>query len=331
MEKSNALLALIILGTIQALLTGILGAPNIVSTMIASRAMSPRKALILSTIAQFVGPFVFGVAAATIIGSQVVVARDISPRVLDSAIIAAILWMVFSFKIRIPTSSTHATFGGLLGAVVTSSGLSGIHPDGLLKVLTSLLLSAPMGFVGGFLMVRLCYWFARDASPRINQRFNQGQWITSFGLGMTLGSINAQNIMGVIALGLVLNGNLSHFEVPVWVIVWCAAGLALGNLFGGVRLIKTIGTRFFPIRPIHGFGAELASAVIIGMSALLGGNVSTTHVSGFSIIGAGAAERLSIVRWGFVRNIFITWVSTVPSTAIIAGLIYVSLSQLSVR
>jgi PiT family inorganic phosphate transporter len=331
MDKINALIALIILGSAQGILIGILGAPNIVSTMIASRAMSPRNALILSTCAQFIGPFLFGVAAATVIGSQVVAMQAISPLVINSALIAAVIGMIFSFNLRIPSSSTHAIFGGLLGAVVTASGLSGINVPGMLKVLTSLLLSAPMGLLGGFLMVRICYWLAKYATPRINRRFNQGQWLASFGLGMTLGSINAQNSMGIITLGLVLNGDLSHFYVPLWVVAWCATGLALGNLLGGMRLIKSVGARFFPIRPVHGFSAELASAVIIGVSSLLGGNVSTTHITSFSIVGAGAAERLSMVRWGFVRNVLITWISTIPFTAVISGIIYESLNHFGMR
>jgi PiT family inorganic phosphate transporter len=330
-DKLIVLIPLVLLCSIQGILTGLFGAPSIVSTMIASRAMGPRKALLLSTIAQFVGPFLFGVAAATVLGGEVITPTAITPTVLYVGLSATIFWMIFTFYLKIPSSSTHSLLGGLLGAALAASGPEAIRASGLLKVLASLLLSAPVGFVGGFLMVRLWYWLARNATPQINQRFNQGQWFASLGLGMALGSINAQNTMGIIALGLVLSGFVQHFEVPYWVIAVCAANLAIGNLIGGMRLIKSLGGRFFQIRPIHGFSAELASTIVIGIASIIGSNVSTTHVTGSSIVGAGAGERFSMVRWGFVQNLFLTWILTIPLTATLAGLTYLSLRTLGVR
>src|SRR5262249_55418777 len=142
---------------------------------------------------------------------------------------------------------------------------------------------------------------AQNASPKVNRRFNQGQFVASFGLGLAIGSNSAQRVMGMIALGLLVTGFLPHFEIPMWVIVISAVGLALGNLLGGMRLINSIGGRFFQIRPINGFSAETASAVIILISSLLGGVVSTTQVTSLSVVGAGAGDRMSMVRWNFVR------------------------------
>lgn len=333
METLVPILPILILGFIQSILTGISGAPSVIAAMIASRAIGVYRALFLSTLAQFVGPFLLGAAAATVIGAEVVNIQHIPPIALYSGLIATIVWMLLAFMLRIPSSSTHAVLGGLIGATVTASGFSAIQPTGLLKVVLSLLLSAPIGFVGGFVMMRVTRWFAIaiHATPRINRRFNEAQWFTSFGLGVALGSINAQAMMGMITLGLVLAGFLPHFTVPLWVIAVCAAGLAIGNLAGGLRLIKSVGSRFFQIRPIHAFSAEIAAALIVASSSLVGSNVSATHVTNFSIVGAGAAERMSMVRWGFVKNVFVTWILTIPMTALMAGVVYFILSELRVK
>jgi inorganic phosphate transporter, PiT family len=330
LDNLNALSLIILLAFILDVMTGILSAPSIVATMIASRAMSPRKALLLSTLAELIGPFLFGVAVANAIGSGVIDTMRITPPVLYAALSAAIGWMLFSWYVRIPSSSSHALVGGLVGAVVAALGPSAVQGPGFLKVVASLTLTLPLGVLGGYLMVRLCYWLVKNASPRINERFNQGQLLASFGLGMAIGTNSAQHAMGIIALGLVMTGFTPRFEVPTWVIAVSAVGLALGNLMGGMRLIRTIGAKFFQIRPIHGFSAEAASAALIIVSSLLGGVVSTTHLTSLSVIGAGAAERVSMVRWGFVQNVVIAWLLTIPTTAILGGLIHLVLRSLGV-
>jgi PiT family inorganic phosphate transporter len=307
---------------IQDLLVGVFGAPSIVATMIASRAMSPTRALLLSTVAQLIGPFLFGVAVASAVGSEVIEAARVTPLLLDAALGSTVLWMVLSWLARIPSSSTHALIGGLVGATIAALGVDGIHGMGLLKFVLSLLLTAPLGIVGGFIVARVCYWLVQNASPRVNHRFNQGQWAASLLLGCAIGSINAQNAMGVTTLGLMATGLLSDFEVLPWVIALTAILLALGNLIGGMRIMRSVGTQFFRIRPIHGFSAELTSSLIIIASSLLGGGVSTTHVTNMSIIGTGVAERMSMVRWGFVQRVVMTWVLTIPGTALLAALLY---------
>lgn len=322
MDGFAALVLLLLLVAVQDILTGVFGAPSIVATMIASRAMGPRRAIYLSTIAQLVGPFLFGVAVANTLGKEVVTSQGLTPAVLDGALLSTVFWMVFSWYFRIPSSSTHALIGGMIGAVLAALGPGAIHSSGLLKILISLILTVPLGIIGGYLVTRLLYWLARNASPQINQRFNQGQWVASLFLGFVIGSNNAQNAMGVTTLGLVAAGVLPNFQVPLWVIVGSAVCLAIGNLIGGMRIMKTVGMQFFRIRPIHGFSAEISSAVIIMVNSLLGGDVSTTHVTSMSIIGAGAAERISMVRWGFVQKVLLTWVFTIPTTALFAALFY---------
>lgn len=331
MPFSAALIPFLILVAIQDMLTGIFGAPSIVATMIASRAMSPQRAIYLSTFAQFVGPLIFGVAVASTVGAGVVQSTQVTPVMLCAALCSTVFWMIFSWISRIPSSSTHALIGGLVGAVLAALGPSAIHSDGLLKILLSLTLTAPLGIVCGFLVTRLDYWLVRGATPQVVYRFNQGQWIASLFLGFAIGSNNAQNTMGITTLGLLASGVLPEFNVPTWVIVGSAACLALGNLLGGMRLMRAVGMQFFRIRPIHGFSAELSSAIIISISSLLGGDVSTTHVTNMSIIGAGAAERISMVRWGFVQKVLMTWLVTIPMTALIAGALYAILNALGIH
>lgn len=322
MEAFITVLPLLILVAVQDVLTGIFGAPSIVATMIASRAMEPRRAIYLSTIAQLIGPLLFGVAVASTIGSEVVDADGVTPAVLNAALASTVFWMLFSWYFRIPSSSTHALLGGLVGAVLAALGPDAIHSAGLIKILVSLTFTVPLGIIGGFIATNLCYWLARNATPQVNERFNQGQLLMSVLLGFVIGSNNAQSAMGMMTMGLVAAGMLPSFEVPLWVMIGSAACLALGNLIGGMRIMGSVGTKFFRIRPIHGFSAELSSTAIILISSLLGGNVSTTHVTSMSIIGAGAAERISMVRWGFVRKVLMTWVFTIPATAICAALVY---------
>jgi inorganic phosphate transporter, PiT family len=325
-----ALALIVALALILDVVTGVLSAPSIVATMIASRAMSPRKALLWSTLAELIGPFLFGVAVANVIGSSVIDTQQITPPVLFAALCATIIWLLISWYVRIPNSSSHALVGGMVGSVFAALGPSAIHGSGFLRVVGSLTLTLPLGIVGGYVMVRLCYLLAKNASPRINDRFNQGQLLASFGLGMAIGTNSAQHAMGIIALGLVMTGFTPHFEVPLWVIGVSALGLALGNLMGGMRLIRTIGAKFFQVRPIHGFSAETASATLIIASSLLGGVVSTTHLTSLSVIGAGAAERVSMVRWGFVQNVLIAWMLTIPITALLGGALYLLLRSLGI-
>lgn len=322
---------LLILVIVQDILTGIFGAPSIVATMIASEAMTPRRAIVLSTLAQLIGPFVFGVAVASAVGSEVVEAHGLTPIMLCAAISATVFWMVFAWFCRIPSSSTHALLGGLIGVVLIGLGPSAIHGGGLLKILISLALTAPLGFLGGFVMTRLCYWLAKQGTEHADHRFNQGQRIASFFLGLAVGSSNAQNAMGITALGLVAAGELSTFEVPTWVIALSAVFLAMGNLVGGMRLVHSVGKDFFQIRPIHGFGAELSSVAVIAVSSLVGSNVSTTHVTSMAIVGAGSAERISNVRWRFVNKVLLTWVFTIPLTALLAACLYALFSALGVH
>lgn len=318
----TVLILLVILALIFDYLNGFHDSSNIVATIISSRAMSPRMALALTATAEFIGPFLFGVAVAKTIGEDLVAPGAVTMAVILAALTASIFWNLFTWFFGIPSSSSHALVGGLIGAVVAGLGLGAIQFGGLLKILVALFLSPILGLAAGFLMTRLTYFLARSARPSINWFFCQAQVVTGVGLALSHGANDAQKTMGIITLGLMVNGAIDRFEVPIWVIALSAGAIALGTATGGWRLIRTLGGRFFKIRPIHGFCTQIASAGVILGAALLGGPVSTTQVVSSAILGVGSAERVNKVRWNVAGSIAVAWLLTIPATAIVSALIY---------
>jgi PiT family inorganic phosphate transporter len=302
-------------------LNGFHDSSNVVATIISSRAMSPLTALVLSAVAHFCAPFLFGVAVATTIGHDVVDPATITIGVILTALLSAIIWNLATWLVGIPSSSSHALIGGIVGAVGADAGLSTIKIAGLEKVLAALFLSPVLGLLIGYLFMKLVLFLARGASPKINWLFKRLQTVTSLALALSHGTNDAQKTMGILTMGLVTGGYLPHFIVPWWVVLVSALALSLGTVFGGWRIIRTLGGRIYRIRPIHGFTSQATSASVILGAALLGGPVSTTHVVGSAIIGVGSAERLSKVRWGVAGNIFTAWLVTIPVTALMAALL----------
>ena len=294
---------------------------SIVATAIASRAMSPRRALVFTAVSQFIGPFLFGVAVANTVGQGLVEPHAVTVPVVLAGVLAAIIWNRITWWFALPSSSSHALVGGLMGAVILSGGFSAIHLDGLIKVLLALFLAPPLGFIAGFIILRWFFFIARDASPRINFMFRHGQMLTCIGLGLSHGTNDSQKTMGIITLGLVSAGVIPNFDVPFWVIAVSAAAISFGTMLGGWRLIRTVGGRMYTVRAVHGFTAHIASTIVIMGAALLGGPVSTTQVISSTIMGAGAAERVSKVRWGVAQEMVIAWGLTIPAAMIVgAGL-----------
>ena len=324
------LILLILLAVIFDFLNGVHDSSNIVATMIASRAFSPRVALGVTAIAHFVAPFLFGVAVATTIGEDIIDANAINNGVIIAALLSAILWNLFTWFVGIPSSSSHALVGGLIGAVAVGAGLQAIYLDGMMKVLIALFISPIIGFIGGFLFTKLILFLARGASLRINWFFKRSQIITAVTLAFSHGTNDAQKTMGIITLGLVTSGFLDTFYVPMWVVAISAGAIALGTAMGGWRLIKTLGGKFYKIRPVDAFSAQTTSTVVILGASLLGEPVSTTQVVSSSIMGVGSAERLSKVRWGVGRDMAMAWLVTIPVTALLAAVIYWILVQFAI-
>jgi inorganic phosphate transporter, PiT family len=316
------LYALVGLALVFDFLNGFHDAANIVATVISSRALKPRTALLMTAAAEFVAPFLFGVAVATTVGRGLIQPQAIQPEVVVAGVLSAVVWNLITWFFGIPSSSSHALFGGLIGAAIISQGLGVLQINGLLVILSALLISPLAGLVIGYIFMNVLLKIVAGASPNINTFFKRFQIITALGLALSHGSNDAQKTMGIITLGLVSAGIQDTFYVPTWVIVVSAGAIALGTATGGWRLIKTLGGRIYKIRPVHAFTSQAASASVILSAALLGGPVSTTHVVSSAIMGVGAAERVSKVRWQVGRDMLLTWLITIPATAVLSALLY---------
>jgi PiT family inorganic phosphate transporter len=313
---------LIVLALIFDFLNGLHDSSNIVATMISSRAFRPSVALGVTAVAEFTGPFLFGVAVAKTIGEEIVQPHTITMEVILAALTGAIIWNLITWMLGIPSSSSHALIGGFLGSVIVGAGFDVVKISGLEKILIALFISPIIGFVVGFLLTKLIYFLTRQATPKINKFFNRSQLLSSLALAFSHGTNDAQKTMGVITLGLVTTGVIDQFIVPTWVIAISAGAIALGTAFGGWRLIKTLGGKFYKIRPVHSFSAQLSSASVILTASLFGGPVSTTQVVSSAIIGVGSSERLSKVRWGVAVDIVTAWIITIPATGLVSAGVY---------
>jgi len=313
---------LVLIALVFGFYNGLHDSSNVVATVISTRAMRPRLALWMAAIANGVGPLLFGVAVAETIGHEVVAERAVTLPVVYAALLAAILWNVITLKLGIPSSTSHALIGGMVGPVLAGYGSGAILANGLLKVLLTLFLSPILGMIAGYWIIKLCFFLARGATPRINVWFQRGQILTAAMLALSHGTNDAQKTMGVIALGLVATGHMATFHIPLWVILASAVAMGAGTLCGGWSLIRTLGTGFYRLRPVHGFSAQIASSAVILGAALLGGPVSTTHVVSSAIVGAGSAERVQKVRWGVVNSIVVSWLLTIPAAAALGALLY---------
>lgn len=320
---SQELMIVIALALLFGLLNGARDASNIVATMISSRAFPPQIALGITAVAEFFGPFLFGVVVARTIGDQVVQSNALTLTSLTACLLGAISWGLLTWFLGIPGSSSHALIGGMIGVVLVDAGLNAVKLVGLYKVLLALLASPLIGFAFGFLITRIIYFLVRNATPRVNTVFRNGQLFTAIALALSHGTNDSQKVMGIITLSLVVGGVLPAFEVPFWVIVASAAGIAIGTGFGGWRLIRTLGGKFYKIRPLHSFSTQLTSAFVILGASLFGAPVSTSQVVSSAIVGVGASERFGKVRWGVVGDILTSWVITIPASALLSAGIFV--------
>lgn len=324
---SIAILAVIVLSLLFDFLNGIHDSSNIVATMISSRAFSPRLALGITAVAEFSGPFIFGVAVAETIGNGIVNSSDISLQVVLASLASAILWNLLTWYLGIPSSSSHALIGGLIGAVVAGAGVNAVQWRGLEKTLIALFTSPILGFLVGYFLLKIVILMAWNATPRINNFFKRSQILTAIALALSHGANDAQKTMGIITLALVVGGVLDKFVVPVWVILLSASMIALGTATGGWSLIRTLGSKFYKVKPVDGFSTQLASAVVILGASLVGGPVSTTQVVSSAIMGVGTGERANKVRWGVAQEIATAWLLTIPATGLMAAGIYFILAR----
>jgi len=331
----DAIVTLAIIAVIVVLIfdytNGFHDASNIIATVVASRAMTPVQAVIIVATFEYLGPLLGGTAVANTIGNFIDIGALASldaVAIILCGIIGAISWNLLTWWFGIPSSSSHALVGGLVGAVVVSAGADHVvwglgelfqgHLTGVTKVLIALVISPIIGFWAGFMIHRLMKFLLRAARPVANKYLRQLQFLTAAGLAFSHGANDAQKSMGIITMILLLGGFITEFAVPFWVILACATAITLGILSGGWRIVRTVGFGIYKVRPLHAFDAQLTSAAVILAASMIGAPVSTTHVVSSSLMGIGASERPRAVRWGKAREIINTWVITIPGSATVA-------------
>lgn len=295
---------------------------NAIATSVSTKAVSPRVAILIAASFNFLGAL-SGTAVAATIGKNIVSHDDVVPLVIIAALIGAIFWNLFTWYFGIPSSSSHALIGGLIGAVIARSGSAAVLWQGFIKILIGLISSPIIGLVIGSMVMTLLFWVFKGSSPvKINLKFRQLQILSACTASFAHGSNDAQKSMGIIGLSLLSAGMIDTFFVPVWVKIICAVSMSAGTAFGGWRIIRTMGGKIFRIEPINGFAADFTSSAVIYGASLMGIPVSTTHVVSSSIMGVGAAKRLRGVRWNIARQIIIAWFVTIPSAGLVSLLIY---------
>ena len=312
-------------------LNGFHDSAKLLATLIASRALAARPALLLTAAAMLTGPFLFGSAIARTVGRGLVLPDAATLPVFLAAVWGATTWALVTWYTGMPSSRAHALVGAILGSAAVSSGLGSLQWAGMRTVYAALLLSPLLGLLIGYLLMKLVLELAQAASPSINLWFKRAQRFTFMGLALTHGSNSAQNSMGIITLGLSVSGLVQGFAVPLWVVAASATATAAGMLTGGGRLIRTLGSGMYTVRPVHGFVSQVAAAVVILGAALTGGPVSTTHVNGAAIMGVGAAQNARRVRWGVASEILWTWLLTIPLSALLAGIFSLLLRQTGMK
>jgi PiT family inorganic phosphate transporter len=302
---------------------------NAIATSVSTRALSPQWAIAMSATANFVGALT-GTAVAKTIGSGLVAPSAEGGVVVAAALVGAIIWNLVTWRFGIPSSSSHALIGGLLGASAAAIGFSAwLVPGILVKVILPLVSSPIVGFAIAFgLMVVIFNVFRRAHPKTMNDRFRRLQILSAAFMAFSHGSNDAQKTMGVMTLALVTAGVIPEFKVPLWVIILAASAISLGTAAGGWRIIRTMGTKVVKLDPVHGFAAETTAATIIFGASTLGMPVSTTHVISSAILGAGSSDRFNAVHWGVARRIGVAWVLTLPSSGIVAALAYLVLKPI---
>jgi PiT family inorganic phosphate transporter len=332
MHSNTALVVVVVLVALSFDFTnGFHDTANAIATSVSTHAMSPRIAVALSAAMNFLGAFVTLQVTQTI-ASGIVDMTRVSLLMVMAALIGAIIWNLITWRGGLPSSSSHALIGGLIGAVGADLGLGAVKWDVVVsKMIIPLVVSPILGFIFAYALMLAIFWFFRDVAPRrANRGFRWAQILSAAFVGFSHGTNDAQKTMGIITLALISGhayGNLTaaHFYVPIWVIYASAGAISLGTYAGGWRIIRTMGTRLYKIEPAQGFAAQTVAAIIIQGASHLGFPVSTTHVVSGGILGAGSSQSMSAVRWGVGLNIFLAWIITLPMAALFAAVVYVVL------
>ncbi|MEK1889978.1 MAG: inorganic phosphate transporter [Phyllobacterium sp.] len=320
------LLGLIAVALFFDFLNGLHDAANSIATIVSTRVLRPRYAVLWAAFFNFVAFLFFGLHVAETVGTGIIDPAIVTPGLIFAALMGAIVWNIVTWVFGIPSSSSHALVGGLVGAGLVRAGGEAIVWTGLLKTVGAIFMSPMIGFLLALLLILIVSWiFVRQTPFAVDRTFRGMQFISASLYSLGHGGNDAQKTMGIIAVLLFSQGRLGpEFSVPFWVVIACQSAMALGTLFGGWRIVHTMGSKITRLNPMQGFCAETGGALTLFGATWLGIPVSTTHTITGAIVGVGAARRVSAVRWGLAGNIVIAWLITMPAAAVISALFYVA-------
>jgi PiT family inorganic phosphate transporter len=318
------LIGLIGIALLFDFLNGLHDAANSIATIVSTRVLRPQLAVVWAAFFNFIAFTVFGLHVAQTVGTGIVSPDLVTPQLIFAALMGAIMWNLVTWYFGLPSSSSHALIGGLVGAGIATAGLPAIEWGGLSKTVFAIVLSPATGFVLALVLILIVSWLVVRRTPfAVDKTFRRLQFVSASLYSLGHGGNDAQKTMGIIAVLLFSQGLTGpEFEVPFWVVLSCQAAMGLGTLLGGWRIVHTMGSKITRLTPMQGFCAETGGAITLFGATFLGIPVSTTHTITGSIVGVGAARRVSAVRWGIAGNIVIAWVITLPAAALIAALFY---------
>ena len=324
-DISIILILIIVIAVMFDYTNGALDSANAIATVVSTKVLSPKVAVMMAAVLNLVGAFL-GTEIATTIGKGMVNTDLIagSQGLLLAALLGAICWNLFAWILGIPTSSSHALMGGLMGSVIAYSGWGALNYHTIVtKILLPIFISPISGFIVGYLLMVLLAWITHQYKPkRMNKLFRRLQIFSAGFMALSHGNNDAQKTMGLITLALFLFHAIPSFEVPVWVKITCAMAMTLGTATGGWKIVKTMGHKIFKMEPIHGFAAETSASLVIMSASMFGAPISTTHVISSAIMGVGSSKRISAVRWKVAGNMAFAWVLTIPASAIVGALCF---------
>lgn len=324
---------IIVVAFVFDFINGFHDSANAIATVVATRVLSPSKAVTMAAFFNFIGFVVFGVAVATTVAKGIVIPTVVSGEVIFAALIGGIVWDLFTWWKSLPTSSSHALIGGFMGAAVAKAGFKVLLLPGIQKIFIFMFISPLLGFVLAFSIIGIvARLFYKGDATRLNPMFRKLQLISSSFYALSHGTNDAQKTMGVVAVLLFSSGYLGKtLYIPLWVVLMAHSAIALGTLVGGWRIVRTLGKRVAHLKPVHGFSAETASGIVLFLTAHFGIPVSTTHAISGSILGVGMAQRTLGVRWILARKIIWAWILTIPASFIIAAGTYFLLRMLGMH
>jgi PiT family inorganic phosphate transporter len=319
------LIAIVALALVFDYTNGFHDTANAIATSVSTRAISPRIAILMAAGLNLLGALVSTSVAKTV-GEGIVNTDLVTLQVVSAALVGAVVWNLITWRFGIPSSSSHALFGGLIGAMIASAGVSGVIWSGVFdKIILPMVFSPLFGFVGAWLLMTGLIWLVRKrAQGPVNTWFRRLQPISAGFMAFSHGANDAQKTMGIIALALFASGTIDTFYIPTWVKIVCAIAMALGTYSGGWRIIHTLGSKVIKLDPIHGFAAETTAASVIQLATHFGVPVSTTHTITAAIMGVGSTQRLSAVRWGVAGNIVTAWLLTLPAAGLVGAGVYLA-------